>query len=84
VAPVVEAKTPVGRVRLFQCEHFWLWRLRGQSPFTIGAEGAPRVLICIGGAGQIEHVGATYTAGKGGVWLLPAGSERVLSGRAVQ
>ena len=72
VAPVVEATTPVGRERVFQCEYFWLWRLRGQSPFTVGAAGVPRVLICIEGAGHVEHGGATYALGRGDVWLLPA------------
>jgi mannose-6-phosphate isomerase len=71
-APVVEATTPVGRERLFQCEYFWLWRLRGQSPFTVGAAGTPRVLIGIEGTGQVEHSGGTYAVGKGDVWLLPA------------
>jgi mannose-6-phosphate isomerase len=72
VAPVVEATTPVERERLFDCEHFRLWRLRGQSPFTVGAPGVPRVLVCIEGAGQVEHGGATYEVGRGDVWLLPA------------
>jgi mannose-6-phosphate isomerase len=72
VAPVVEAATPVVRERLFDCEHFRLWRLRGQSPFTVGAGGVPRVLICIEGAGQVDHGGATYDVGRGEVWLLPA------------
>jgi mannose-6-phosphate isomerase len=72
VAPVVEATTPVERERLFDCEHFRLWRLRGQSPFTIGAPDAPRVLVCIDGTGQIEHGGMAYEAGKGDVFLLPA------------
>ena len=72
VAPVVEATTPVERERLFQCEHFWLWRLRGQSPFTVGAAGVPRVLVCIAGDGQLEHDGANYSVGKGDVCLLPA------------
>ena len=72
VAPVVEATTPVGRERVFQCEYFWLWRLRGQSPFTVGTAGVPSVLVCIEGAGQVECGGATYAAGKGAVWLLPA------------
>ena len=72
VAPVVEATTPVERERLFQCEYFWLWRLRGQSPFNVGAAGMPRVLVCIEGAGQVEHGGATYAVGKGDVVLLPA------------
>ena len=52
VAPVVEATTPVRREELFHCQQFRLWRWCGQSPFTVGAVGLPRVLICIGGAGQ--------------------------------
>jgi mannose-6-phosphate isomerase len=72
VAPVMEALTPVERERLFQCEQFWLWRLRGQSPFTVGAAGVPRVLVCIDGAGEVEHGGATYETVKGDVFLLPA------------
>ena len=72
VEPVVEATTPVERERLFHCEHFWLWRLRGQSPFIVGAADVPRILVCIEGTGQVEHGGATYAAGKGDVWLLPA------------
>jgi mannose-6-phosphate isomerase len=72
VTPVVEATMPVERERLFDCEHFWLWRLQGHSPFTVGAAGVPRVLVCIEGAGQVEHGGATYPLGKGNVLLLPA------------
>ncbi len=72
VAPVVEATTPVERERLFDCEHFRLWRLQGRSPFSVGAAGVPRVLVCIGGAGQVEHGGATYAVAKGDVFLLPA------------
>ena len=60
------------RERLFHCEHFRLWRLRGQSPFTVGAVDLPRVLVCVEGAGQVEHGGATYAVGKGDVFLLPA------------
>ena len=72
VPPVVEATAPVERERLFQCDYFRLWRMRGESPFTVGAPGVPRVLVCIEGAGQVEHDGATYSAGKGDVVLLPA------------
>ena len=72
VTPIVEATMPVERESLFQCEHFQLWRLRGQSPFTVGAVGVPRVLVCIEGAGQVEHSGATYAVGKGDVVVLPA------------
>jgi hypothetical protein len=52
VAPVVEATTPVERERLFHCEQFRLWRLRGESPFTVGAAGVPRVLVCIEAPGR--------------------------------
>jgi mannose-6-phosphate isomerase len=72
VTAVVEAETPVKRERLFHCEPFWLWRLSGQSPFTVGAESVPRVLVCTAGTGQIEHSGTSYVVGKGEVWLLPA------------
>jgi len=72
VAPVVEATEPVERERLFHCKHFWLSRLHAESPFTVGAPGVPRVLACIEGTGQVEHGGATYAAGKGDVFLLPA------------
>ena len=72
VAPVVEETKPVERERLFECDHFWLWRLRGQSPFAVGAAGAPRVLVCIEGTGRVEHGGETYAAAKGDVLLLPA------------
>ena len=72
VAPVVEEVKPVLRDRLFLCEHFGLWRLRGESPFTVGAAGVPRVLVCVAGDGQLEHDGANYAVGKGDVLLLPA------------
>jgi mannose-6-phosphate isomerase len=70
--PVVEATEPVERERLFDCDHFRLSRLRGDSPFAVGASGVPRVLVSVEGAGQLEHGGATYAIGKGDVYLLPA------------
>ena len=72
VMPDVETTTPVEHERLFHCEHFWLWRLRGQSPFTVGKADLPRVLVCIEGEGQVEHGDATFAVGKGDVFLLPA------------
>ncbi len=72
VAPVVEGKTPVEREKLFHCKQFGLWRLRGDAPFSVGAEGVPRVLVVIDGAGQVDHGGSTYAARKGDVYLLPA------------
>jgi len=72
VTPAVETATPVERERLFHCEHFWLWRLRGESPFTVGAADLPRVLVCVEGEGQVEHGSATYAVRKGDVFVLPA------------
>ena len=72
VAPETEATAPVLRERLFHCKQFRLWRLRGRLPFTVGAAGVARVLVCIEGAGHVEHSGATYAVGKGDVLLLPA------------
>ena len=72
VVPVVEETTPTARERLFECEHFCLWRIHAKSPFTIGAEGAPRVLVCTDGAGQVEHGGGSYALARGDVMVLPA------------
>jgi mannose-6-phosphate isomerase len=72
IVPVMEATTPVERERIFQCEHFYLWRLHGQLPFTVGEMDAPRVLVCLEGKGEIEHDDAVYAIGKGDVFLLPA------------
>jgi len=72
VAPVVEATEPAECERLFQCEYFRLSRLRGESPFTVGASGVPSVLVSVEGTGQVEHCGTAYAAGKGDVLLLPA------------
>ncbi len=60
VSPVVETTSPVRRERLFHCDQFWVSRVRGESPFTVGATGVPRVLVSIDGKGQLKHGGATY------------------------
>ena len=72
VRPTVEAAAPGEREQLFDCNAFRLWRLHGESPFTVGAADVPRVLVCTEGMGQIEHGGKTYSVRKGEVWLLPA------------
>lgn len=72
IVPVVEEREPLLRERLFDCPHFELWRLRSDSPFEVGAIGSPRVLVCIGGEGNVKYEGADYRLGKGEVLLLPA------------
>jgi mannose-6-phosphate isomerase len=72
VVPVVEHCEPALREMLFDCEHFKLWRLGGKSPFTVGAAGAARVLVCIAGKGHVQHDGADFPFGTGDVLLLAA------------
>jgi mannose-6-phosphate isomerase len=72
VTPFVMTNTPVERERLFDCEHFLLWRLRGESTFDVGAAEMPRVLVCIEGSGWLDGGGSAYGVNRGEVWLLPA------------
>jgi len=72
VVPLVEEIVPVRRELLFYCEHFHLWLLHGQSPFTVGELDIPRVLVCTNGDGKIEFNNTDYTIGKGGIFFLPA------------
>ena len=72
VAPVEEEAAPIRRERLFQYEQFSVWRHSGQSPFTVGATGTPRVLVGIVGEGELEHNGTRYPVDHGDVVLLPA------------
>jgi len=73
VVSVVEEMTPALRERLFLCDHFGVWRIRGESaPFTVGMPETPRVLVCVTGEGQLKHGDANYAFSKGDVILLPA------------
>ena len=72
VVPMGDEVKPVLRERLFDCEHFGLWRFGAESPFGVGAERTARVLVCLAGDGQVEHAGTDYAIGKGDVLLLPA------------
>lgn len=72
VTPLIESTSPVTRERLFRTKHFLLWRLRGAEPFDIGSIDLPRVLVCIEGAGCVDHQGLAYPVSRGEVWLLPA------------
>lgn len=72
VEPVLEIKAFPKREMLFDCEFFRLKRFCGAVPFEVGERGMPRVLVCLEGAGQIEHKGQVYLIRRGEVWLLPA------------
>lgn len=72
VIPKEIATSPVKREQLFNSEHFELWRISGQLPFTIGAIDEPRILVCLEGSGELENDNFQYDVRKGDVFLLPA------------
>ncbi len=72
VRPVVLDAAPLDRQKLFDCDYFTLNRLRGDSPFLVGAPGVPSVLVCVAGAGRIEYDHDLYAVRQGDVFLLPA------------
>ncbi len=72
VVPVVEATQPTMRERLFDCRHFRLWRLSSVTPFIVGADDEPRIVVGIDGSGIVEHRGADFPLKRGTVMLLPA------------
>ena len=84
VAPVVETTTPVHRERLFHCDHFWLSRVRGESPFTVGAAGVPRVLVCIEARGNSSMPARHMKSEKATYFCCLRLSERVLFSRKDQ
>ena len=63
-SPVIITTVSYTHLDVYKRQHFWLWRLRGQSPFTVGEADLPRVLVCVEGAGDVEHGGATYAVGR--------------------
>ncbi len=58
--------------KLFDNEHFILWRLKNTSSFTVGFSNEPAILVCIDGDGSVNYNGKDYSIGKGEVMLLPA------------
>ncbi|HEY3371404.1 MAG TPA: type I phosphomannose isomerase catalytic subunit [Prolixibacteraceae bacterium] len=72
VVPIPESVSPVLREHLFLCKYFSLWRIRGESQFTVGELESPRVQVCLAGEGELVHQGSHYTFTKGDVLLLPA------------
>jgi mannose-6-phosphate isomerase len=72
VQPTVENAATVKRERMLVDSHFHLDRLEGEQPFTVGVDGAPRILVCVAGEGAVEYAGQGYPMRRGAVTLLPA------------
>lgn len=58
--------------KLFDNEHFKLWRIESESEFTAGFKDEPVILVCIGGKGTMRYNKTDYSIAKGEVMLIPA------------
>lgn len=58
--------------KLFDNEHFKLWRIETKTETTVGLKGEPTILVCIEGKGTMKYNEKEYTLDKGEVMLLPA------------
>ncbi len=58
--------------KLFDNEHFVLWRIKDELPFKVGFKNEPTILVCIEGTGKLVHNANDYEINKGDVMLLPA------------
>ena len=70
--PTVLSTQRVLREGMFACEFFTVERLTGDSPFTVGAPDALRVLVALEGEGTMQMFDELYEVRQGDVWLLPA------------
>jgi mannose-6-phosphate isomerase len=77
VKPKTVETKPAIKEKLFDNEHFILWRTQTSDKFTAGALDVPRILVCIGGKGDIVSEGAKYPIKMGDVVLLPAEIDEV-------
>lgn len=58
--------------KLFDDEHFILWRTKSDSAFTVGCKNEPRVLVCLKGNGILRYDENDFSINKGDVMLVPA------------
>jgi len=72
VTPQVHESKPLPWEKLIHCDHFGIWRITGEFPFTTGAAKTCRVSVCLDGEGELEHAGVNYRFDRGDVLLLPA------------
>ena len=70
--PSIEIINGIPHEELFNNEHFILWRIKGKSPFSVGEENLPRILVCIEGYGTVMFGGNHFSLNKGEVMLIPA------------
>lgn len=72
VVPQIEINQGIKREKLFDNEHFEMWRIQSKSPFKVGKEDLPRILVGIEGYGKLKFGGNHFSISKGEVVLIPA------------
>jgi mannose-6-phosphate isomerase len=72
LTPTVTTTAPVRRERLIDNSHFRVERISGVAGFDVGVANEPRTLVCLAGAGELEHGGDRSTVERGAVFLIPA------------
>jgi mannose-6-phosphate isomerase len=72
VTPQVHESKPLPWEKLIYCDHFGVWRICSEYPFTLGAAKTCRVIVCLDGEGELDHADISYRFDKGDVLLLPA------------
>lgn len=72
VAPAVAESDGTRHEALVGCRYFSLQRKSGLAPFSVGADGECRAIVCIGGSGAIEWRGLRLPLSTGDTILLPA------------
>jgi len=58
--------------KIFDNEHFMVWRKKNDTMFTVGFKDEPSILACTEGKGAMNYDDNKYAICKGEVMLLPA------------
>ncbi len=72
VRPKVSESEGVRCEESVNCQYFTLNRRTSRVPFRVGAKGECRMVVCVGGSGEIEWNGNRYPLATGDTILLPA------------
>lgn len=72
IGPVIPVAIDAKTEKIFDDEHFILWRKKSDSSFTVGSANEPRILVCTLGSGKIHYNQNDFFINKGDVILLPA------------
>jgi mannose-6-phosphate isomerase len=72
VKPIDEMQNGLKKEKLFDNDHFKLWRIKNATPFKVGLKDEPRILVCLAGRGSVRFEDKNYPLHKGSVMLLPA------------